>query len=85
MRTKTGCEMKQAIPPVVMADLGSHRICGAKNGKNFLETVRGSSEGGCQKEGYVPCNPDSQPQNMVCVLSNELSSCPITDLALFDT
>jgi hypothetical protein len=43
-----------------MADLGSYRICGARNGKNFLDAERGSSQTNtCQNEGYVPCNPDA--------------------------
>ena len=60
--------MKNAIPPIVMADLGSYRICGARNADTFLESVRGKSDGsGCAQEGFIACNPDAEPENMLCV------------------
>jgi hypothetical protein len=57
-----GCIEKPAVHPVVMADLGSYRICGSRDSKNFLQTVRGDRDGsGCTKEGFVPCNPEAYP------------------------
>jgi hypothetical protein len=44
-QTVPGCYIKHAIHPVVMADLGNYRICGARDSKNFLEAVRGQREG----------------------------------------
>jgi hypothetical protein len=78
--------MKPAIHPVVLADLGNYRICGARDSKNFLQAVRGQREGEiCSEENHIPCNRNVDPQNIICVPIDEPSKCPITDLVLFKT
>ena len=70
-----------------MGDLGGYKICGKKDSTPFLTAVRGQSDGsGCStNNGYIPCNPDSDPENMICVLERDLQSCPITNLELFSS
>ena len=67
-----------------MSVLGDYKICAARDAEPFLLMIRSKKDGsGCAREGYVPCNPKAEPENIVCVKENSLDSCPITDLGLF--
>lgn len=36
---------------------------------------------GCQKEGYIPCNLEGDPETVICVATKEeLVNCPINDI-----
>ena len=77
--------MVDATPPIVMSDLGDFKVCGKRNSIPFISAVRAKSSSSkeCSEDGFVACNPDASPENIICV--KDLAQCGITDIRIFDS
>jgi len=89
------CTKQDAVSPLVIDNLGGYKVCG-KRGTPFVDMVRAvvakPKKGekvdpkkplawGCQKEGYIPCNLEGDPETVICVATKEeLVNCPINDI-----
>ena len=87
-QTYAGCVFEAALHPVMMSQFNGLRICGRPAEVNFLNMQRPDLDGNCP-EGYLACDPDQTPDNMVClpvrssVDQNEfIKRCPIVDMEI---
>ena len=71
-----------------MGQFNGKRVYGAPISRNFLQTIRPNLNGECPS-GWLACNPDSQPDNIICMEEQDPSlgrtleeRCPIVELMI---
>ena len=91
-QTAAGCLQLEPNHAVIMGQFRGLRICAKPAQHSFLTQVRPNWQKECP-QGYQACNPDSDPDNIVCIKKVQYANsngpsfddrCPIVDLWILD-